>query len=157
MRNTAIFVVLLLFLAATGFFWFQALTIEDLPAVERPIPPTVTGAEAEAFISLAQELLIEYRGPLPSAFGRDPFILPVPSEPPKPEVEPSKTFVLSSIFYSDLHALAVINNQIIAEGDTIYDKQSGSEFIVQSIQVDKVEISDGAEEHTLVVASGRVR
>jgi len=147
MKNNAIFIILLFFLAMTFFFWFQVLRIEDLPPVDRVATAGITGAQAEAFIKLAEELLIDYREPLRSLSRGDPFVKWKPSSTPESEVEEPSKFVLSSVIYSDLHALAVVNGKILAEGDTV----PGYEFMIQNIEVDKVEISDGRKKYTLEI------
>ena len=153
MKNSIIFIVLFLFLAVTAFFWFQVLTIKDAPLVTPSSPPVITAEEAEEFIKLAQELLIDYRPELPELYGRDPFIREVlPIEQARAaRSEPSDNLVLSSIIHNDLHALAVVNGKILAEGDTIYDEESGISFMIQNIQTDKVEIMDGENKYTLEV------
>lgn len=150
MKNNAIFIILLLFLAVTLFFWFQVLKVKDLPPVKSSAAPGITGAQAEAFIKLAEELLIDYREPLPNLGRRDPFVKWKPSTAPETdEIQTADKFVLSSVIYSDLHALAVVNGKILAEGDTV----PGYEFMIQNIEVDKVEISDGKKKYTLEITS----
>jgi type II secretory pathway component PulC len=147
MKNSAIFIIVLIFLAMTLFFWFQVLKIKDLPPAKRLATGGITGAQAEAFIKLAEELLIDYREPLRNLSRRDPFVKWKPSSAPEIQVETRDKFVLSSVIYSDLHALAVVNGEILAEGDTI----PGYKFMIENIEVDKVEISDGQKKYTLGV------
>ena len=151
MRNNAILIVLLLFLVATLFFWFQVLRIKDLPPGRSVSPPVaVTPAEAEAFIKLAQELLIDYEEPMLRLYGRDPFARQELEIQPKTRpIEPSEKFIVSSIIYSDTNALVVINGEIMAEGDTIYDQEIGSVFMIENIEADRVEINDGESKYTL--------
>jgi hypothetical protein len=68
------------------------------------------------------------------------------------QLDPARIFTLSSIIYSDLNARAVVNGMILAEGDSIYDEGSGFEFMIESIQVDKVEVINGDKRYTLVKA-----
>ena len=149
MRNNAIIIALLLFLAVTSFFWFQSLRTRDLPPAKAPTPPVVSGKEAEEFIRRAEELLIDYREPLPEIYGRDPFYKEKPVEEVEAALDPSRIFTLSSIIFSDLHALAVVNGEILAEGDTLYDKESGSEFMIESIEVDRVEVINNDKKYIL--------
>jgi hypothetical protein len=149
-KNNAILIVLLVFLVMTLFFWFQVLRIKDLPVVKRPVPPGISGAEAESFIKLAEELLIDYREPLMNLCRRDPFFRNMPSDVPEVEEKTSDEFVLSSISYSELYALAVVNGEILAEGDAI----PGCEFVIENIEADKVEISNGESKYTLEMAPG---
>lgn len=159
MKNNAIIIVLVFFLAVTSFFWFQSLRIKDLPAEANAIKSTVNGAEAEAFIVLAEELLVSYREPLPELYGRDPFYREEPVEQTAiAKIDPSKILILSSIMYSDLHPLVVVNGMILAEGDTIYDEKSGFDFMIESIEIDSVAVISGDEKYTLKKAhkaSGR--
>ena len=152
MKNNAIIIVLLLFLAVTSFFWFQASRIEDLPPVTNSTPSTINGKDAENFVEIAQRLLIDQfnKEPLPELYGRDPFYRELPVEQVElVELDPSRIFILSSIIYSDLNARAVVNGMILAEGDSLYDEGSGSEFMIESIQVDKVEVINGDKRYTL--------
>ena len=155
MRNNAIIIVLLIFLAVTSFFWFQSMSTGDLPAVKSPTPPVVSGKEAENFIRRAEELLIDYREPLPELYGRDPFHKEKPIEETETAVDPSRIFTLSSIIFSDLNALAVVNDEILAEGDTIYDRASGSEFMIESIEVDRIEVINNDKKYILQKAPKR--
>ena len=153
MKNHAILIVLLLFLTATAFFWFQVWRIKDLPPGKSVSPPVISAAEAEAFIKLAQELLIDYREPILSLYGRDPFVKEDPNDQLEiKKVEPSMRFVVSSIIYSNSNALAVINGKIMAEGDTIYDQELGLPFLIENIEDGRVEISDGEKKYTLQMA-----
>jgi len=150
LKNNAIIITLLLFLAVTSFFWFQSSRITDLEATKRITPPAISGKDAEDFVKLAEKLLIKYRDPLPELYGRDPFLREVPVEEIQlAERKPSEIFALSSIIYSDLHALAVVNGEILAEGDTLYSEEAGSEFIIESIEVDRVQIIGGDKKYTL--------
>lgn len=150
MKNNAIIIILLLFLAMTSFFWFQSLRIKDLPIEMNAIKSTVNGKEAEEFVKLAEELLIDYKDPLPELYGRDPFYREKPVELlEKLKIDPAATLTISSIMYSELNALAVINGMILAEGDTIYDEKSGSDFMIESIEVDKIAIISGNKRYTL--------
>jgi hypothetical protein len=152
LKNNLVFIVLFLFLAVTIFFWFQVLTIRDLPPVNEKSPPVITPEEAENFVALAQELLIDYREPLPELYGRDPFIKEgIVEQVEVAKIEPSDNLTLSSIIHSDLNALAVINGKILAEGDTIYDEETGTRFMIENIEVDKIEIIDGEKTYTLEV------
>ena len=156
LKNNAIIIILLLFLVVTFFFWFQLIRIKDLPAEANPARPTVNGKEAEAFIILAEELLVRYdRGPLPELYGKDPFYKEETVEQAEVvKIDPSKTLTLSSIMYSDLHPLVVVNGMILAEGDTIYDERSGFDFMIESIEVDEVAVISGDEKYTLERAYG---
>jgi hypothetical protein len=157
LKNHAILIVLLLFLTATAFFWFQVWRIKDLPPGKSVSPPVISAAEAEAFIKLAQELLIDYREPILSLYGRDPFVKEGSNDQLEIEkVEPSKKFVVSSIIYGSSNALAVINGRIMAEGDTIYDQEFGF-FLIENIEDGRVEISDGEKKYTLqmVLVAGK--
>ena len=150
MKNNAIIIVLLLFLAMTSFFWFQSLRIKDLPIEKSAIKSTINGKEAEEFIKIAEELLIDYRDPLPELYGRDPFYREKPAELlEKLEIDPATILTVSSIMYSELNALAVVNGMILAEGDTIYDEKSGSDFMIESIEVDKIAVINGDKRYTL--------
>lgn len=152
MKNNVIIIILLLFLAVTSFFWFQSLTIKDMPVDEHPVAPTVSGKEAEDFIRLAEELLISYKKPLPEAYGRDPFYREQVEQ--VVELDPATIFTLSSIIYNDLNPLVVVDGEILAEGDALYDEQSGSEYMIESIEADIVEITDGDKKYTLKRAYG---
>ena len=152
MKNGAIFIVLILFLAITAFFWFQILRVRDLPPGNHPSPLAVSGADATAFIKLAQELLIDYREPMNNLYGRDPFLKNKSTEEIATKIDPTGKLVLSSIIYSDSNALAVVNGKILAEGDTIYDQEFGFEFMIENIETNKVEINDGDKKYTLKVA-----
>ena len=121
----------------------------DLPVAKSPTPPVISGKEAENFIRRAEELLIDYREPLPELYGRDPFYKEKPVEETGTAVDPSRVFTLSSIIFSDLHALAVVNNEILAEGDTLYDRESGSEFMIESIEVDRIEVINNDKKYIL--------
>jgi len=150
LKNNVIIIILLLFLAVTSFFWFQSLQIRDLPPAKRPAAPAVSGKEAEAFIKLAEELLISYRDPLPQIYGRDPFFGGKPVKQTEVvEIDPTTIFTVSSIIYSDLHSLVVVDGEILAEGDSMYDHASGSEYMIENIAVDKIEITDGKKKYTL--------
>lgn len=150
MKNNAIIIILLLFLAVTSFFWFQVLRIRELPPpAATSTSSTIDGKEAEAFVKLAEELLINYKEPLPELYGKDPFYREKPVEETVARLEPTRTLTLSSIIYSDLNARVVVNGMILAEGDTIYDESSGSEFMIESIHVDRVEIISGDDRYTL--------
>lgn len=150
MKNNAIIIILLLFLAMTSFFWFQSTQIKDLPIEKASVKSTVNGAEAEEFIKTAEELLMDYRDPLPELYGRDPFYREKPAETLKEvEINPAITLTISSIMYSELNALAVVNGMILAEGDTIHDEASGSDFMIESIEVDKVAVINGDKRYTL--------
>ncbi len=150
MKDNAIIIILLLFLAVTSFFWFQSMKIKDLPADVGSVRSTINGAEAEAFIVLAEELLVKYREPLPELYGKDPFYREKPVDLIEVvKIDPTKTLLLSSIMYSDLHPLAVVNGMILAEGDTIYDEVSGFDFMIESIEVDKIAVISGDDRYTL--------
>ena len=152
MKNNAIIIILLLFLAVTSFFWFQSLRIKDLPPVKQAAnTPTVNGKEAEAFITLAEEILVGRETLLlPELYGKDPFYRERPVEQIEVvEIDPARILILSSIMYSDSHPLAVVNGMILAEGDTIYDRTSDSDFMIESIEVDKVSVISGDEKYTL--------
>lgn len=150
MKNNAIIIVLVLFLAMTSFFWFQSLRIKDLPIEMSAIKSTINGKEAEEFIKTAEELLIDYRDPLPELYGRDPFYREKPAELlEKLEIDPATTLTISSIMYSELNALAVVNGMILAEGDTIHDEKSGFDFMIESIEVDKIAVINGDKRYTL--------
>jgi len=152
LKNNLVFIVLFLFLAVTVFFWFQVLMVRDLPPVDQQSPPVITPEEAENFVALAQELLIDYREPLPELYGRDPFIKEgIVEQIEVAKMEPSDNLTLSSIIHSDMNALAVINGKILAEGDTIYDEETGTRFMIENIEVDKIEIIDGEKTYTLEV------
>ena len=150
MKNSAIFIILSFFLAMTLFFWFQVLKVEDLAPEKRLVASEITGAQAEAFVKLAEELLIDYRKPLGSLRRRDPFVRRKPSSTPAVEIKTPDKFVLSSVIYNDLYALAVVNGKVLAEGDII----PGHKFMVENIEVDKVEISDGKKKYTLEIVPG---
>ena len=150
MKNNAIIIILLLFLAMTSFFWVQSLQIKDLPIEKASVKSTVNGAEAEEFIKTAEELLIGYREPLPELYGRDPFYRKKPAELlEKLEIDPATTLIISSIMYSELNALAVVNGMILAEGDTVHDERSGSDFMIESIEVDKIAVINGDKRYIL--------
>ena len=159
MKNNAIIIVLIFFLAVTSFFWFQSMRIRDLPAEASAIKSTINGAEAEAFIVLAEELLVSYREPLPELYGKDPFYREKPVDLTEVvKIDPANTLILSSIMYSDLHPLVVVNGMILAEGDTIYDERSGFDFMIESIEIDSVAVISGDDRYTLEKAhdaSGR--
>jgi len=136
----------------TGFFWVRVARVEELPPMVNPIPPSISGAEAKSIILLAKELLIDNRKPLPYLSGRDPFFLEIPeAQSLEAQIKPHEKFILSSVIYNDKYALAVINGEILAEGDTIYDIESGYEYLVENIEVDKVEVSDGEGNYTLAM------
>ena len=156
MRNIAIYIVLLLALAITSLFWLRVFRIGDLP------PATISSKstekereEAEAFVKLANELLIDDRKSPPVPRGRDPFIMVgVETRAPvevKPVEVPKILPVLSSVSYSDLSPLAVMNGKIVAEGDTII--VSDFEFMIERIEIDRVEISDGENTYTVPLRS----
>jgi len=150
LKNNAIVIILLLFLAMTSFFWFQSLRIKDLPIEKNTITSTIDGAKAEAFVKHAEELLIDYREPPPALYGRDPFHREKPVEQDEEvAIDLARAFVVSSIMYSELNALAVVNGMILAEGDTIHDKMSGYDFMIESIEVDKVAVINGDKKYTL--------
>ena len=69
------------------------------------------------------------------------------------EAKPHNSFVLSSVIYNDTYSLAVINGEILAEGDIISNEMAEYEYIVENIEVDEVEVSDGEESYTLNVIS----
>ena len=151
MKNKAVLAILLIFLVATLFFWFQVSKINDLPFKEPSSGGTTK--EVEGFITLVNELFTSDPDPLPSLSGlREPFIREEIIAPPV-VVTPDKRFILSSIIYSDSYPLAVINGKILAEGDTIPE----SEFMIEDIKVDKVEITDGGDKYTLNMAPGTVK
>jgi len=150
MKNSAISIILSVFLVMTVLFWFQVLRIRDIPPAKQVATPGLTGAQTEAFIKLAEELLIDYKEPLQDMQRSDPFVRWKPSSAPEVEVEletPDK-FILSSVIYSDLHALAVVNGSILAEGDII----PGYKFMIEDIKSGKVEISNGKKRYTLEIA-----
>lgn len=151
MRGNSVYIILILFLVVTLFFWFHVLRIKDLPPPKISTPPVITGSEAEAFIKLAQEFLIDYREPLPQFYTRDPFYKepPMQPEPPKVTKEPSDVFVLSSIVYDNSTPLAVVNGKILAEGDRIFDKEFESGFMIEEIGLGEVEINNGEKKYTL--------
>lgn len=158
MKNSAIFIILFLFLAITAFFWVQVFRTEELPPASLHVPNALSGEEAKSVIYLAKELLIDNRKPLAYLSGRDPFF----TEPPEvqsleTEIKPYEKFILSSVIFNDTYSLAVINGKILAEGDTIHDEESGYEYMVQNIEVDKVEISDSKENYTLNMISNKHR
>lgn len=151
MKNTAIYVVLLLALAVTSLFWLRVFRIGDLPPAKissRNIEKE--REEAEAFVKLANELLISDGKPPPVLRGRDPFVMVVETKVEPLEIKqdvPKALPVLSSVSYSDLSPLAVMNGKIVAEGDTIV--VSKSEFMIERIEIDRVEISDGENTYTV--------
>ena len=147
MKNRAVFVILVLFLVATLFFWFQIWKIEDLPPKESP--PVSTTEEVEAFVELIKGLPTDEPKPLVKLSGRDPFFMKDADDQPGATTKQSENFVLSSIMYSDLSALAVVNGKILFEGDTIPE----SRFMIKSIEIDKVEISNGAKKYTLEISN----
>ena len=152
MKTSAVIIILFLFLAMTGFFWVRVARVEELPPAVKPIPPSISGAEAKSIILLAKELLIDNRKPLPHLSGRDPFFVEIPeAQSLEAQIKPHEKFILSSVIYNDKYALAVINGEILAEGDTIYDIESGYEYLVENIEVDKVEVSDGEGNYTLAM------
>lgn len=154
MRNSVIFTILFLFLGATVFFWVQVLKVEELPPATPPTPSSLSGAEATSVINLAMELLIDNREPLPYLSGRDPFSTDDPEAQSKvAKAKPHNSFVLSSVIYNDTYSLAVINGEILAEGDIISNEMAEYEYIVENIEVDEVEVSDGEESYTLNVIS----
>ena len=143
MKNKAIFIILLLFLVATFFFWFQVRRVKDLPYKR----PTLGGSvkEVEEFRTLVHEVTTIEPLPLPDLTGLPgPFDIK-PLIIVKPPDEKKSEFILSSISYSSLHPLVVINGKILAEGDTIPE----SKFMIENIEFDKVEISDGKDKRTL--------
>jgi hypothetical protein len=138
----------------TIYFWVQVMRVEELPPAVRPVAASISGAEAKSVILLAKELLIDNRRPLPYLSGRDPFFVEIPeSQSQEAQIKPHEKFILSSVIYNDKHALAVINGEILAEGDTIYDIESGYQYLVENIEVDKVEVSDGEGNYTLNMIS----
>ena len=150
MKNNAVIIALLLFLALTSVFWFQSLRIKDLPIETSAIKSTINGKEAEDFVRAAEALITPYKDPLPELYGRDPFYREKPIELlEKLAIDPAATLTISSIMYSELNALAVVNGMILAEGDTIHDEKSGSDFMIESIEVDKVAVINGKKRYTL--------
>jgi len=149
LKDNAILIILLIFLIMTSLFWFQLWNIKDLPTNKDTTPPAVTSDEAEAFINLAQELLIEYKEPLVDLRGRDPFFMEDKSNQNIVKENPVEQLMLSSIIYNDLSPYAVINGKIFAEGDKVYDLRSGDEFLIENIEINKVEISDGKSVYNL--------
>jgi hypothetical protein len=141
LKNSVIFIVLLL-LAVTFFFWFQVLRTKDLPFRQPPSGGTID--DVESIIVLLAGLRTDDLEPTLRLYGRDPFIREEPVES-REVVELPDMPVLSSISYSRSNALAVVNGEILAEGDAIPE----SEFMIESIEVDRVEISDGRKKHTL--------
>jgi len=158
LKNSVIFTILFLFLGATVFFWFQVFRVEELPPATPTTPPSLSGAEAASVINLAKELLINNREPLPSLSGRDPFSVDDPEAQSKmARAKPHNSFVLSSVIYNDTYSLAVINGEILAEGDIISNEMAEYEYIVENIEVDEVEVSDGEESYTLNIISESYR
>jgi hypothetical protein len=153
-KTNIIFIVLIVFLVLTGFFWFQVMTIKEPPPVKPPEESRLRGKDAEAFVKLAEALLVgDVRQPL-RLYMRDPFVRQeVVVTAPVVKTEPVDKLVLSSIIHSNSNALAVVNGKILAEGDTIYDKESGVEFMVGNIEHDKVEIINGDKKYTLKTKS----
>ena len=150
MKNNAIIIILLLFLAMTSFFWFQALRVKDVPIEESTIVSSINGAEAEAFIKRAEELLVSDRLELEELYGRDPFYREKPVEQETERtIDLARSFVVSSIMYSESNAFVVVNGMILAEGDTIHDGNSGYDFMIESIEVDKVAVINGDKKYTL--------
>jgi hypothetical protein len=151
LRNTAIYVVLFLALAITSVFWLRVFRIGDLPPAKISSRSTEKEREeAEAFVKLANELLIDDKKPLPALRGRDPFVMVVETKVQPLEIKqdaPKILPVLSSVSYSDLSPLAVMDGKIVAEGDTIV--VSESEFMIEKIEIDRVEISDGEDTYTI--------
>ena len=157
MKNSAIIIILVLFLAVTSFFWFQSLRIKDLPVEANAVRSTINGAEAEAFVVLAEELLVRYKEPLPELYGKDPFYREKTVEEIKAvKIDPARTLILSSIMYNDLHPLVVVNGTILAEGDTIYDEGSGFDFMIENIEIDKVAVISGDDKYMLEKAHKEV-
>jgi hypothetical protein len=153
LKNNAIIIILLLFLAVTSFFWFQSMRVKDLPPGETASTTAISGKDAEQFIRRAEELLTGYKTPLPTAYGKDPLFDEEPEEQTElVQIDPSKIFVLSSIIYSDSHPLAVVNGEIMAEGDTLYDTESGTKFMIENIEADKVEVASDKRKYTLAKA-----
>ena len=46
----------------------------------------------------------------------------------------------------------MVNGEIMAEGDTLYDTESGTKFMIESIEVDKVEVASDKRKYTLAKA-----
>ncbi|MBD3183200.1 hypothetical protein GF312_12970 [Candidatus Poribacteria bacterium] len=153
MKKNLIPIVLAVFLVSTSYFWMQVLKVHDLPPAKYEGPPRIKGDEAEKFVSMAQELLIDYKEPLPYFYKRDPFARQQLVEEVKTKVDPTESFTLTSIIYSGSNSMVVLNGKILAEGDTIYDKESDLEFMIRSIEPDKIEISDGENSYTLRVTN----
>lgn len=154
MKNSVIFTILFLFLGATVFFWYQVFRVEELPPATSTTPPSLSGAEATSVMNRAMELLIDNREPLPYLSGRDPFSVDDRDAQLKlSQAKPHNSFVLSSVIYNDTYSLAVINGEILAEGDIISNEMAEYEYIVENIEVDGVEVSDGEESYMLNVIS----
>ena len=143
MKNNAIIIVLLLFLAVTSFFWFQSLKTQKMPAKTTIAASEVSGRKAEEFIRRVEMVTMRHEEPLPHLYGRDPFYKE------KPALDLSKTFTLSSVSYSASNALAVVNGKILAEGDTLYEPNSGLTIVVKSIEVDGVKVINDDKEYIL--------
>lgn len=153
MKKNPILTVLLFFLVSTAFFWVQILNIHDLPPAAIASPGVNAGAEAEKFVEMAQELLVDYRQPLPVIHRKDPFSRMEVKQEVAPVTDPTAKLRLSSIVYSKSNAFAVINGKIVAEGDTILNKDSGVKFVVEKIGFTTVELSDGSKKYELELAA----
>jgi hypothetical protein len=154
LKNNPILIILLGFLAITSYFWLQVFRIKELPVPQsNKTNAVISGKEAEAFIKLADTLLIDYKGPLPEVYGRDPFykdyMVVIPEAPPKIEKAPAEVFILTSVVYNKNNPLAVINGKILSEGDTITNNELESRFIIENIGYQEVRINDGNKKYVL--------
>lgn len=74
------------------------------------------------------------------SWGRDPFFLPIESEPVK-EVEQKRDqpFLLNAIIYKEGQGAAIINDRIVRMGDYIEG------MLVQEVQPDRVVLKEGGK------------
>lgn len=152
MKNNLILIALTVFLAATSFFWIQVLRIRDLPTPQPENKSIISGAEAQAFVEVAQSLLIDYKSPMPEAYKREPFykdyLVQIPEEKPKTK-PPSEVFIVSSVIYNKSRPFAVINGKILAEGDSISNAEFDYDFTIENIAFNEVKINDGQKKYVL--------